>query len=171
MIKATIDFPGINPEPWTAPSAVRGKGGKIVAIKGGKNEAFQKALAESFQELRVQPIPAGQEVSVAFYFWRSSEEGNRADATNLLKAAEDALQGHLYANDRNNRQVSACIVAQGPDVEPRILIHIETFRTPELPAAESPPVKLPTVDASSPATEARAADAAWREANDPAEDF
>lgn len=170
MIKISIDFPGINPEPWTAPSIVRGKGGKPVAVKGGKHEAFQKALAETFREQQVKPIPAELELTVTFYFWRSSEGGNRADATNLLKAAEDALQGYLYDNDRNNRHVSACIVDQGPDVEPRILLHIEDFRMPELPAAGHP-LRLPTVNASSPASAARTEDAAWREANDPAEGF
>ena len=167
-VKLTLDIPGINPEPWTAPTIVRGKGGKAVAVKGGRNDAFQRALREQLDDIHVSPIPADIELTVSFFFWRSTEGGNQADATNLLKAAEDALQGRLYDNDRANRHVSACIVEQGPDVEPRILVHVESFTMPELP---DPPVKLPTLNATSSASDAREEDRAWRAENDPAEDF
>ena len=165
-----VDIPGVNPEPWTAPSVVRGKGGRIVAIKGGKNDAYQRALAEVASDIEAPPPlpPANVPFHVTFYFWRSTEDGNQADATNLLKATEDALQGVFYANDVQNHHVEAVVVEQSPDVEPRILIHIESFKMPELP---DQPAKLPTVNASSTATDARDEDAAWRAANDPAPDF
>jgi hypothetical protein len=65
------------------------------------------------------------------YFWRQvntyDDDGRRrvggyADATNLQKATEDALEGRLYANDRQVVQVRSTVVGQGAAVEPRILI-------------------------------------------------
>jgi hypothetical protein len=73
-------------------------------------------------------------LEVKFWFWRRRDEyktpqarthrKHEADATNLQKATEDALQGILYKNDKDNRHVESFVVEQGPNVEPMIAIAI-----------------------------------------------
>ena len=117
---------GINPEPWTPGTAYRrGRGAGIA--KDGKLKAFQEALAEEFVHQNAHAVMQEGELSITFYFWRSSAHGNQADATNLQKATEDALQGVLYPNDRTNRDVRSIIMEQAPEVSPHILIQLEPF--------------------------------------------
>lgn len=117
---------GINPEPWTAGTAYRRPKGAGIA-KDGKLRAYQEALAEEFPLQNAHACKHNGELAVTFYFWRSSAHGNQADATNLQKATEDALQDILYGNDRTNRDVRSIIVDQGPNVSPHILIEIQKF--------------------------------------------
>jgi hypothetical protein len=44
----------------------------------------------------------------------------------MLKATEDACQGILFKNDRGNVAVRGFIVDQGPEVEGRVVIKVET---------------------------------------------
>lgn len=122
---------GINPEPWTPGTAFRrGKGAGIA--KDGKLLAYQSALAEEFEIQNPHFLLRSGELSVTFYFWRSTAYGNVADATNLQKATEDALQKILYVNDRGNRRVCSDVVEQGPSVQPHIMIVIEEWTKPEI---------------------------------------
>lgn len=130
---------GINPEPWVASEANVGKkGGKsfVHFHKPSQLRNYQEALAEEFPSQNPTAVLMEGDLQVTFCFWRRLEVGELdgrkrrahiADATNLLKATEDALQGILYKNDRNNRSVTSVIVAQGPEVEPAILISIMPF--------------------------------------------
>jgi Holliday junction resolvase RusA-like endonuclease len=131
---------GINPEPWVASEANigRGKGGKsfVHFHKPTQLRNYQEALASEFpQQNPFAPMMEG-DLQVTFYFWRRLEVGELdgrkrrahiADATNLMKATEDALQGILYENDKSNRSVTSIIVAQGQEVESAIVVEIAPF--------------------------------------------
>lgn len=74
-------------------------------------------------------------VKVQFFFWRNRAEyttpqskkhrKHEADATNLQKACEDALQDVLFKNDKDVNDVHSVIVEQGPDTVGRIVISVE----------------------------------------------
>lgn len=138
---------GINPEPWeAAQGAIGRRGGKayIQFFKTTQLRNYQEAVAEEFKtqnqhwelwHLVETPL------EVQFYFWRelSIGEGQKkqvrahvADATNLQKALEDALQGILYKNDRQIRSVSSTIVSQNADTTPFILVGIREHPASEL---------------------------------------
>lgn len=127
---------GVNPEPWAVgPIGYNRRGGKMGAYMGRNQQldAYENAVKEAVQAQYNGPMLTGK-LSVEFFFWRHRAEyttpqarthrKHDADATNMLKATEDALQGVLYANDKDNSCVRAVIVAQGPDVEGQIVIHI-----------------------------------------------
>lgn len=127
---------GVNPEPWAVgPIGYNRRGGKMGAYMGRNQQldAYENAVKEAVQAQYNGPMLTGK-LSVEFFFWRHRAEyttpqarthrKHDADATNMLKATEDALQGVLYANDKDNAEVRARIMAQGPDVEGQIVIHI-----------------------------------------------
>lgn len=129
-----IVLSGINPEPWTAPLAAAGrKGGRVYATvsKSASLKAYQQAVREcamdALNELDddIEPIH-DDNVSLRFWLWRqllpSGVGSHRADATNMQKALEDALQGIIFENDRQVVDIQTVIVAQREDVEPLIVI-------------------------------------------------
>lgn len=136
---------GINPEPWRAPQlGVKHMGRKVVpaAYKDENLRGFQTAVFECVEQalfeqgIQTPVYPKGTFLAVTFAFWRQLESyedgatgrrGRRhyADATNLLKAAEDALQGLLYANDRDNRQVMSAVVESTATTEPMLMVCLE----------------------------------------------
>jgi hypothetical protein len=125
----------LNPEPWAVGDAFVGK-------KGGKNFArlspnpnlvtFQAAVHEELED--VEPLEHGG-YRLTFYLWRDLTgyisaadrvvRQHQADATNMQKALEDALQGVLFDNDRYVRDIRTVIVQQGMNIEGRILIRAE----------------------------------------------
>lgn len=125
----------INPEPWAiGPLGTGRRGGKIWAYIGQNQQlkTYQEAVAEEVGE---QPLLEG-DIYLLFLFWRqvlSEHNKNYADVTNLQKSTEDALQGVLYKNDRATRRVTSLLMAQGPDVEGRVIIGIEQYTEPVLP--------------------------------------
>lgn len=128
---------GINPEPWQASegSVGRGKGGKLFvqfhAPSGMKD--YQNALAEAFKSRYPDVEAATGTVEVVFYFWRQVDPDARAkvaDATNLQKATEDALQKILYMNDKQVKSCHSVIVEQLADTEPMILVGIRPLGPP-----------------------------------------
>lgn len=112
MQRFVID--GINPVPWKAPEAQHrsAKGGRkwVQFFKDQDLSVYQEAIKGWFEE--VEALPAVGEdgkpilhkgpFTLRFYFFR---EGATADATNLQKALEDALEGVLYKNDRDDIDV------------------------------------------------------------------
>jgi len=122
--------PGVNPEPWTAGThgKVRRKGGGEVStvMKDAKLTAYQAALRDEFARLHgyTHKRAANEPVWMRFLFWRSTMGGQPADATNLQKATEDALQGLVYANDRAVHRIESSIQEQAPDTEGAVLIWI-----------------------------------------------
>jgi Holliday junction resolvase RusA-like endonuclease len=127
---------GINPEPWAIGTPYR-RGSKGLGISpNGKLKAYQQAIREEFPLQNGHAAVQSGDLSIQFYFWRSSAHGNVADATNLQKATEDALQGLLYDNDRSNLQVGSVIMQQTPATDPHILITVCEFVRPVIEVPE-----------------------------------
>lgn len=127
----------VNPEPWAIGSLGVGKrGGKVYPYIGPNLQL--KVAQEAIQEALEYPtsLPDGK-YSLRLFFWRridkwtgaSGRKGgaHEADVTNLQKATEDALQGLLFKNDRDVRDIHSTLVDQGPDVKPGILIGIRIW--------------------------------------------
>lgn len=129
---------GINPEPWTAPTAsMFRKGGRVMA-RTSKNEAlrtYQQAIADEIAaEVAPWDFHAEGELELDVWFWRNldqyrSDSGRlitrkRADRSNLLKAFEDALQGVAFKNDVQIVSGRTTIVKQSVGVDPRILFRL-----------------------------------------------
>lgn len=127
---------GINPQPWEASEGQVVGRRKVVFHKTDQLRFYQLALGVSFtdQNPRYVALKTGIPLKVLFLFWREIEvvektgggtsRSNIADATNLQKAAEDALQNVLYGNDQKNVDVRSRIVEQDVGVSPRIMIYI-----------------------------------------------
>ena len=139
-------FLPVNPEPWTSPTSSTGrKGGRVVAFshKNARLRAYQAMIREEVEAFH-DHVPFAESVQVEFYFWRALEQyevngklrrRHAADATNLQKALEDALQGLLFTNDRNVTRIMSQMVEQGPDVEPGIVIKVTSGITTDAPAS------------------------------------
>ncbi len=133
----------VNPEPWAIGSVgVTNKGGKYRGFVGQNLQLrnYQDAVrTEIKKQLETSEyatwFPVSVPTRVHLYFYRRLDdyklEGDRkssrnyADATNMQKAFEDAMQGVLIENDRNNIQVSSAIMEQGPDVTPGTIMVME----------------------------------------------
>lgn len=138
----------VNPEPWVVPpfTVIRNKQTNKMIPKAGKSQqlaAFQDAVREALEDN--QQVISG-DIRLVFYFWRRLDsqisEGkrrttrNQADATNMQKATEDALQGVFFGNDRNVRDIRSVLVDHGAEVTPRIVLHVEPwvwFNPDEIP--------------------------------------
>lgn len=118
----------VNPDPWAiGPVSVGRRGGKLYPIVGRNEQlaTYQEAIRS---EVGLQPFIVGG-VGLHFYFWREVPEERKyrkhdADATNLQKATEDALQGLLFDNDRLVVEVGSTLVHQGPDVIGQVVIAV-----------------------------------------------
>lgn len=137
---------GVNPEPWAVGPIQPGRrGGKIYATMGrnAQLDAYKQAIAEELGD--GHELIKGN-VRLQFFFWRNRAEyttpqgrahrKHEADLTNLQKATEDALQGILFANDKDNNDVHSIVVEQGADVAGRVVLSIE-------PNTRHPAVQLP----------------------------
>lgn len=126
----------VNPEPWTVGTI------SYKRISPSPNlVAYQSALREELAGVEMLP-PEYRKIT--FYFFRQQAQyidmrdkirtRNQADATNMQKATEDALQGILFDNDREVMDIRSVIVQQGPHVlMPGVVICAEEFVVPELP--------------------------------------
>ena len=116
----------INPEPWTAPEPNINRGRFRGMRKGAKLKAFQNALEEDMRRFYpdAECIPAGVPLGLTWYFSRDTKVGNIADITNLTKAAEDALQGVLYENDRWVKQSKVVELDQAPGARQFLAVQI-----------------------------------------------
>lgn len=138
-------LPGINPEPWTAPNvAVGRRNGKPFpqVFKSAALTAYQEAIKEALADCH--PIMEMGDLDVTFYLWRQlpaydTEKQRKhrrhvADATNMQKALEDACNGILWKDDRDNICVATEVMEQGHDTTPFIMIEVEPHRFPSLRA-------------------------------------
>lgn len=137
---------GLNPEPWTSPEVGIGRRNGKPYPRFYSNEQMKnyKAAVQSETEAQLPPgwEPCDENVSLTLYFWRALEpyqtpqarrsRKHEADATNLQKATEDALQGVLFTNDKNVIHVESWIMEQEHHTEP--LIVIEMTANPHRPA-------------------------------------
>jgi Holliday junction resolvase RusA-like endonuclease len=127
----------VNPEPWAiGPVGYARRNGKMSAYVGQNKQldAYKQAIKE---ELGTGHKMLEGPVDLRFYFWRVRDEyttpqgrahrKHEADATNMQKATEDALQGVLFANDKDVQHVESWIIAQGPDVEPRVVVGVKRY--------------------------------------------
>lgn len=135
---------GINPEPWEASEGSVGRKNDHLIVqmhKTRQSRNYREAIEEEFKiEWDKDPFTVEGDVVLKFYLWREiaqrdllghTSSDHVADATNMQKALEDAMQGFLFENDRNVRDVQTVIMAQGPDVVPRILIVVsDEFKPP-----------------------------------------
>lgn len=128
----------INPEPWAVgPVGYARRGGKMSAYIGRNQQlaSFQEAVREELHEQWGDLPPLEGRFKIDVFFWRKREEyktpqsrrhrKHEADATNLLKAFEDALQPMLINNDRDNISVTSHIMEQSETALPRIILRIE----------------------------------------------
>lgn len=122
----------LNPEPWAVGSVSIGKqdGKHVGRISPNPNlAAFQNAVKEEMQDV---PKLSSEYRRFEFYFWRQQaryidvadrvRQRNQADATNLQKGLEDALQGILFDNDREVVDIRSVMMSQGTHTNPLILI-------------------------------------------------
>jgi Holliday junction resolvase RusA-like endonuclease len=121
---------GINPDPWAiGPLGVGKKGGKFFPYVGRNQQlhAFKEAVKEELIAQEAMMLMPGK-YQLEFHFWRrldsnsSGSKKNTADATNMQKACEDALQGVLIDNDRDVVKIGSTIVEQSSTVTPCIVI-------------------------------------------------
>lgn len=142
---------GVNPEPWAASEATIGrKGGKLFPHfhKPEQLRQYQESVKDIFPEQNPQAVKYEGDIELTFFFWRqqatyevgegkATRQSAQADATNLQKALEDALQGVLYENDRDIRSIRSVIVEQTPKTEPAILVCIGRYNgTEEIASAK-----------------------------------
>lgn len=124
----------VNPEPWAVgPAGVARHNGKLSAYIGRNQQlaAYQDAVREAIGQ---QELISGK-ITLRFFFWRNranyttqkaqSHRKHEADVTNMQKATEDALQGVLFANDRDVDNIHSVLVDQGPNVPGRIIIGVD----------------------------------------------
>lgn len=159
----------INPEPWAIGDVgVRRNGGKLKGFVGRNQQLW------NYQQAVKEAVGTGHElirgkVKLTCIFWRRRDEyrnhqarthrTGEADATNMLKATEDALQGVLYVNDKDNNEVHSYIIDQDTDTRPRIIICVAPNSDPpdiinqlpddvlqQMKDLEEPPAALPEDD-------------------------
>jgi hypothetical protein len=124
----------MNPLPWKVGPVTTGrKGGKIFGRVGPDRElqGYQEGVRELLED---KAYMYTGDVEVRLWFWRNMEpyltpqarthRKHQADATNMQKAIEDAIQGVLIENDRNVRRITSTIVEQAHDIEPCVVIQI-----------------------------------------------
>lgn len=129
----------LNAVPWKVGpiSVARGKGGKgMYPVVGRDQELFNFQQAVKAELLQQGAAMCSGKIQLTIVFWRRIEQykteksrnarSHEADATNLLKATEDACQGILFDNDRDNVDVRSVIVEQGFGVDdPKLLIRVQ----------------------------------------------
>jgi Holliday junction resolvase RusA-like endonuclease len=121
----------INPEPWAIGDVgISRRSGKLIPFVGPNRQLqfYKEAVKEALN--KQNPSCLSGAVRLRFFFWRrlDSYKGgskNRADATNMQKATEDACQGILFANDRDVTDIQSVLVQAGPEVHGAVVIGIE----------------------------------------------
>lgn len=140
MIRKVYAIP-VNPEPWRVPPMSPGRIGRKLIVRSGRDEqshTFKEAVREALVAQGAEMLPEPYEIH--FHFYRqlavyetakgSDHTKHWADATNMQKLAEDALQGVLISNDKHVRRVSSHIAEQAPGIEPMIIVFITAGTEP-----------------------------------------
>lgn len=129
----------VNPEPWAVGPAGTARGASGIRAYVGPNpqvDNYKKAVASHIQSFYPHVHLVDVECEINFYFSKrldryvtASERSHMrhiADATNMQKATEDALQGIVITNDKLVRRVTSEIIDQNPDCEPFIVICVKS---------------------------------------------
>lgn len=127
----------VNPEPWAiGPVGVSRTGGKLRPYVGRNAQlfAFQETVKAA---LEGSPEMEAGKYSVRLILWRERAEyetpqarthrKHEADATNMQKAFEDALQGVLFKNDKDVIDIHTSVIKQGPGVHGKIVLGIKVI--------------------------------------------
>lgn len=132
----------LNPEPWAVGEAgVRRVNGRTRGYVGPNLQlkAYQAAIREQLGTQEDQLwFPKGTKLQLSCWFWRQRAEyvtpqartarKHEIDATNALKAIEDAFQKYLYHNDKDNLRVTSTMVSQDVDItHPKIVVKVEPY--------------------------------------------
>jgi Holliday junction resolvase RusA-like endonuclease len=128
-------FLDVNPEPWAiGPVGYRRANGKMSAYVGRNDQLhhYKEAIKEAI--LKQDPVKFEGQFELTIWFWRERSEytthqarthrKHEADVTNLYKATEDALQGILFDNDRDNVHTEAFMMEQGEEVHGKVVVRI-----------------------------------------------
>lgn len=128
----------INPEPWaTGPLGINAKLRRPYMGRNQQLDAYKEAVREELNLKYPNTDQILEPIEIMFLFWReraryTSPTGklvtkNEVDTTNMQKATEDALQGLLFPNDKNVRDVHSILVDQGPHVRGKIAIRLRPW--------------------------------------------
>jgi len=122
-------IPDVNPQPWAIGTISTGRSGGKIRGRMSPNAqlvTYQEAINEHCAGLELPFFMT--DIELQFLFARAVEgKAKPADVTNLQKATEDALQGILFANDRQVVKVQSEIYEQGPGVRPFAAVHIRAW--------------------------------------------
>ena len=134
-------LPGINPTPWTAPTgaAVRGSnGGRYVKMHANSEMVvYKETIREEMRRLYPDAPMVNGLIELSFVFNRVLDQGQGrskrkvADATNMQKATEDALEGVLFANDNQVKRVTSLVVEDGD--MPYVAFAVAEHEPPHVP--------------------------------------
>ncbi|ADD80828.1 gp042 [Rhodococcus phage ReqiDocB7] len=129
----------LNPEPWAIGdvSIRRVPGTKKLSGSVGPNKnlvVYQNAVKDELTLLGARVLPGDYALRFSFsrqvYGYKVTTDSrtstrNGADATNLQKGTEDALQGVLIEDDRDVIRVESVMIDQGPDALSFVLIELK----------------------------------------------
>lgn len=151
-------FLTVNPHQWAiGPVTTIKRGGKTIPMVGRNvqlhnfKEAVKKEMTRLYGPQEIMEGP----VELRFWFWRNrpayetyqarTHRKHEADATNLQKSLEDALQGVLYKNDKQVQKVTSEIVEQDQDIRGYIIIEVDDY-LPTQPPPFYPPFDTDKLD-------------------------
>lgn len=128
----------LNPYPWKVPPMSAARKGNKLFVRAGRDEGlhtYKEAIRDILSEHATKMITGG--VSLRLWFWRNIPEytthqgrtarKHEADATNIQKATEDALQGIFYKNDKDVRHVESYIVEQSSEAPSILMICVSPY--------------------------------------------
>lgn len=135
MTRHAVHCLHLNPEPWTVGNAFVVKGGRVARIAPDKTlKAYQEAVRSELVAQGAQMVDGPY--MLTFWFWRENvtyvdaagkkQSRNSPDLSNMVKATEDAIQGILIDNDRDVVHIRSYLVERGKDVDPRVVIEVES---------------------------------------------
>jgi hypothetical protein len=126
----------VNPEPWAVgPLDILRRKGKLAPTMGRNQQLFAYQQAVKDELLSKYGVVKESVYAPCYqldcYFWRRLDEGpgtnrrHEADATNMQKALEDAIQGVLIHNDRDVIRVRSTIVEQEGSTDGKIIFCLQ----------------------------------------------
>ncbi|WKW85502.1 rusA-like resolvase [Rhodococcus phage Reynauld] len=133
----------VNPEPWKMPplSVARAKKPYVQVGRDDASHAYQEAIRAHLRNVGAEKVD-GEFHRVHFLFSRRRERYQTqtgrnmtrsvADATNMQKLTEDALQDILFKNDKNNRWVTSQTIAQDTECDGFIVIMVAPMLDPDV---------------------------------------
>lgn len=141
----------INPIQWAiGPVTTMRRGGKSIPIVGRNVELhnYKEAVRSELHRVYGKQPVLECDIELRFWFWRDLPEykthqartarKHQADATNMQKSTEDALQGVLFKNDKQVRRVSSEIIQQSHDTWGHLIIGLDVYDEPDAPPWDDP---------------------------------